>query len=62
MNNIDFTSGESEGETIFYDTNQTWQKLEGQLGDFVPKCCGDGFEALALKKQSRGTFEIEESS
>ena len=55
MNNIDFTSGESEGETIFYDANQTWQKL-GQLGDFVLKCCGDGFEALALKKESRGTL------
>ena len=56
MNKIDFTSEESEVETIFYDANQTWQKLEGQRSDFVLKCCGDGFEALALKKQSRGTL------
>ena len=56
MNNTDFTSRESEGETICYDANQTWQKMGGQLGDFVLKCCGDGFEALALKKQSRGTL------
>ena len=58
MNNIDFISRESEDETIFYDANQIWQKIEGQLGDFVLKCCGDGFEALelALKKQSRGTL------
>ena len=62
MNNIDFTSGESEGETIFYDANQTWQKLEGQLGDFVLKCCGDGFEALALKSRAEVHCEIEESS
>ena len=32
---------------IFYDANQTWQKIEGQLGDFVLKYCGNGFEALA---------------
>ena len=32
---------------IFYDANQTWQKIEGQLGDFVLKYCGNRFEALA---------------
>ena len=37
MNNTDFTSRDSEGETIFYDANQIWQKIEGQLGDFVLK-------------------------
>ena len=58
MNNIDFTSRESEGEAIFYDANLIWQKIEGQLGDFALKCCGDGFEVLelALEKQSRGTL------
>ena len=42
---------------IFYDANQTWQKIEGQLGDFVLKYCGNGFEALAYKKQSRGWMD-----
>ena len=56
MNNTDFTSRESEGETIFYDANQTWQKIEGQLGDFVLKCCGDRFGALALKKAEQRYF------
>ena len=32
---------------IFYDVNQTWQKIEVQLGDFVLKYCGNGFEALS---------------
>ena len=32
---------------IFYDANQTWKKTEGQLGDFVLKYCGNGFEAFA---------------
>ena len=32
---------------IVYDANQTWQKIEGKLGDFVLKYCGNGFEALA---------------
>ena len=54
--NIDITSRENEGETIFYDAIKAWQKIEGQLGDFVLKCCGNRFEALALKKQSRGTL------
>ena len=33
----------------FYDANQTWQKTDRQLGDFVLKYYGDGFEALAKK-------------
>ena len=41
----------------FYDANQTWQKTDRQLGDFVLKYCGDGFEALAKKKQNRGTWQ-----
>ena len=32
--NTDITSRESEGEAIFYDANQTWQKMGEQLGDF----------------------------
>ena len=27
--NIDITSRENEGETIFYDAIQAWQKIEG---------------------------------
>ena len=36
-----------EVKPIFYDANQTWQRIEGQLADFVLKYCGNGFEALA---------------
>ena len=36
-------------------SNQIWQKIDGQPGDFVLNYCGNRFEVLALKKQSTGT-------
>jgi hypothetical protein len=43
-------------ETIVYDANQTWQKIEYGLTDLVKNYCGEGFEQVARKDAEQRYF------
>ena len=46
---------EDDGSRVAYDANNTWEKIDHALPDFINRYCGKGFESI-VKKEAEGSI------